>query len=148
MEDLILNMRVVLGTAFSLYLTTHGAHWNVEGATFYALHAMYKDQYEEIWGSLDDIAEQIRALDAYAPFSMQTYQELSLIEEAKEGPFVNQGMLLSLMDAHEILIDQMTICMQMATEQNQQGLANFLGGRIEAHQKHRWMLRSTARSTV
>jgi starvation-inducible DNA-binding protein len=146
MEQIIHNLRQVLGTAFSLYLSTHGAHWNVEGKDFYQFHNLFKDQYEEIWESLDGIAEQLRALDSYAPASMAEYLTLSLIDEnPQNGPLILQGALLTLCEDHEVLIDLMAITIQMADEANQQGLVNFLGGRIEAHQKHRWMLRSSAR---
>jgi starvation-inducible DNA-binding protein len=145
MEELTAIMQQVLATAFSVYLSTHGAHWNVEGPNFYGLHSMFKDQYDDQWEALDRHAEQLRALDAKAPASLSAYSALSMVGEIDPQPFILQGVLLALMEAHETLIDLMTVALQMATDENQQGLANFLGERIETHQKHRWMLRSTAR---
>lgn len=38
----------------------------MEGPGFFALHAAFQTQYEELFLAIDEIAERIRALDAYA----------------------------------------------------------------------------------
>jgi starvation-inducible DNA-binding protein len=144
--NLIEAMRAVLGTSFSLYLMTHGAHWNVEGRDFYQLHKMLEDQYTEMWEANDKIAESIRTLDAYAPASMARFLELSRVEELGMSPIDADAMLVHLMASHEIIVDLMTEALHIADEMNEQGIVNLLGDRIEAHQKHRWMLRSTAKN--
>jgi DNA-binding ferritin-like protein len=40
------------------------------------------------------------------------------------------------------MLDLLNQVFQVATEENQQGIANFIAERIDAHQKHGWMLRS------
>lgn len=145
MENLIQGMRETLATAFSLYVATHGFHWNVEGPDFYQLHKMLDDQYNDIWSSLDDIAEHLRALDAYAPQSMDRFIELSRLPGAPPAPLGARDMLINLVSAHEILILMMKETLHAAEEHDQQGIVNFLGGRIEMHQKHRWMLRASAK---
>ena len=145
MEKLIHAMRQVLATSFVLYMTTHGAHWNVEGPDFYQLHKMLDDQYNEIWAALDDIAEHLRALDAYTPQSLTRIVELSVVEESLPAPTSVHDYLTQLIMAHEALCDLMLEALTLAEECGQQGIVNFLGGRIEMHQKHRWMLRATAK---
>jgi starvation-inducible DNA-binding protein len=145
MENLIEGMRQTLGTAFALYVTTHCCHWNVEGPTFYEIHKMLEDQYNDIWESLDDIAEHLRQLDAYTPMSMNRFIELSRIPGAEPAPIGVREMMLQLMTANEIMIDMLNETLHMAEDCDQQGIVNFLAGRIEKHQKHRWMLRASAK---
>lgn len=57
----------VLADTYFLYLKTRNFHWNVEGPKFRSLHLMFEEQYRDLWQSLDDIAERIRARGAYAP---------------------------------------------------------------------------------
>lgn len=138
-------MRQALGSAFSLYMMTHGYHWNVEGADFYQVHKMFQDQYEEQWAAIDDIAERIRALDEYAPQSLQSLLTLSRISSPEyERRMAPREMAIDLMNAHEEMIMVWTEALALATNEAEHGLANFIGARIEAHQKHRWMLRATA----
>lgn len=145
MDELIQMMRVTLGTAFALYLTTQGFHWNVEGRDFYQAHGLFGSQYEEQLDAIDKIAENIRSLDEYAPQSMVSLQSLSLIESLEYDHRMSfEEMSTYLMQAHDILISHMNEVLALAERENENGIANFIGGRIEEHQKQRWMLRASA----
>ena len=144
-ENLVEGMRETLGTAFSLYVMSHTAHWNCEGPLFFETHKMLELIYQEIWGSLDDIAEHLRALDAYTPMTMTRFSELSQIPDCPPAPFSSREMLVFLVNANETMIQVLLTTLHLAEEVDEQGLVNFLGGRIEAHQKHRWMLRASAK---
>jgi starvation-inducible DNA-binding protein len=64
------SLTQVLGETFGLYVQTHGYHWNVEGPQFRQLHMLFEEQYQSLWAALDEIAERIRCLGAYAPGSL------------------------------------------------------------------------------
>jgi starvation-inducible DNA-binding protein len=70
----------LLADTYTLYLKTHGFHWNVEGPMFNTLHEMFMTQYTELWGALDLVAERIRALGFPAPATYQEFGKLSTIE--------------------------------------------------------------------
>jgi starvation-inducible DNA-binding protein len=144
MDKLISAMKIVLGTTFALYSKTHGAHWNVEGPLFPAYHQLFGDLYTEIWASIDDIAEQIRQLDAYAPQSLERLVELSRIKGTNEV-MVAADLLAMLVKDNETLIATLTETLHLAEAEDKQGLVNFLAARIEAHSKQRWQLRATAK---
>ena len=142
MDKLISAMKIVLGTTFSLYVKTHAAHWNVEGPLFPAYHRLFGDLYAEVWASIDDIAEQVRQLDAYAPQSLERLIELSRIKSTNEV-MVAADLLTMLVKDNETLIVTLTETLHLAEAEDKQGLVNFLAGRIEAHSKARWQLRAT-----
>lgn len=144
MDKLISAMKIVLGTAFSLYLRLHAAHWNVEGPLFAEMHALFEMMYEENWKAIDAIAEQIRQLDAYAPASFERMIELSRIQTTNEV-FPPHEMLVSLLRDTETMIATLTEAFHVAEQADKQGLANFLAGRLEAHSKFRWQLRASAK---
>lgn len=144
MDKLISLMKVVLGTAFTLYLKTHGCHWNVEGFAMPYLHQFFGMIYEDIWNSLDDHAEQIRQLDAYAPCSLERFVELSRIKSSNEV-LPPSDMIVMLLKDNEVLIAVMTEALHAAEAEDRQGLINFLAERLEAHSKWRWQLRATAK---
>jgi len=66
-ESVVDGLKRVLADSYTLYIKTHGHHWNVTGPNFPALHAMFEEQYTELAGAVDTIAERIRALHAAAP---------------------------------------------------------------------------------
>jgi starvation-inducible DNA-binding protein len=144
MEQLIQTMKECLGTVMVLYFKTHGFHWNVEGAIFPAYHKFFEEQYEKMWESVDGFAEQIRQLDAYSPSSLGRMIELSKINEQPKVPEPVE-MIEELFQDHCTLITMLTEAFTIATQENKQGLANFLADKIEDHTKMRWMLRATGK---
>lgn len=143
-DALISAMKTVLGTAFGLYLKTHQFHWNVEGPLFVSLHELFGDQYAEIHAAVDDIAEKIRQLDAYAPGTMERLTQLSRVSSEASVPAA-RDMLVMLVKDNETMIEVLNEALDAAKNAKQEGIVNFLGGRVEAHAKHRWMLRATAK---
>ena len=92
----------LLADTYTLYLKTHNFHWNVTGPQFNDLHAMFMEQYTEMWQAVDDIAERIRALGATAPGSYKAFAALTNIEES-DGELSAQDMVKQLVDGHETL---------------------------------------------
>lgn len=144
MEQLSESMKILLASTFSLYLKTHFFHWNVEGVDFYQFHKLFQEQYEEIYDTIDVMAEKIRTLDAYAPGSFSRYMELSAIDDAVEIP-ATMEMIGTLLIDHTTLIELLTRTFSIANSLNKQDIANYIAERLDAHNKHIWMLRSTIR---
>lgn len=141
MNDLIQEMKVSLASTFSFYLKAHGFHWNVEGPNFPQYHEFLGDLWEETFGAVDPLAEHLRTLEAYAPASLSRYSELSIIKDELNIP-VAISMMTKLRNDNQAIIDQLTKTQALAEKYKKMGLANFLQDRIDAHEKHGWMLRS------
>src|SRR5512134_3097656 len=75
------SLNQVLADSYALLSLTHLAHWNVEGPGFFALHAAFQTQYEELFLAIDEIAERIRALDAYAIGGLGTLAQAAQMKE-------------------------------------------------------------------
>lgn len=141
--ELIDNMKTVLADTFTMYIKAHGYHWNVIGSDFPQLHEFFQDLYEELHGATDDIAEQIRQIDAFAPGTLQRMKELSGVAEDDKIP-VAANMITNLITANEVLLTALTVAYKQADTDEEFGLANFLQDRMMAHKKHGWMLKATA----
>jgi len=142
MEELVNLMRKVLADSFAFYLKAHNFHWNVEGKDFKQYHDFFGGLYEEVHGAIDGIAEEIRSLDAYAPGSFSKYAELTSILENNNYPPV-EVMIRELSTDNQKVIRSLEAAFSMSERFNQIGLSDFIAGRIDAHQKHAWMLRAS-----
>ncbi|MCK9488281.1 MAG: DNA starvation/stationary phase protection protein [Xanthomonadales bacterium] len=131
----------LLGDNYTLYLKTHGFHWNVTGPMFNTLHQMFEEQYNELWLATDEIAERIRALGLFAPASSDRFGELSSIKEETGIPEW-QGMVQQLVEGHEAAARTARKVFTVADEANDQPTADLVTGRMQAHEKTAWMLRS------
>lgn len=144
-NELVERMKVVLATSFSFYLKTHYFHWNVEGPNFPQYHELFGKIYEEVFDSIDSIAEHIRALDAYAPGSLGRFKELSSIMDETNVP---SGIIMcqKLLKDNDTLLQDLMFAYTEADKAKELGLANFLQDRMDIHKKHGWMLRSTIKA--
>ena len=131
----------LLDDTYTLYLKTHNFHWNVTGSMFNALHTMFMVQYNELWLSLDEIAERIRALDQFAPGSGSQYAKLSSIKEETGVPDW-KAMVAQLVSGHETCARTAREAFKRAAEANDQPSADLATTRMQAHEKTAWMLRS------
>ena len=131
----------LLADSYTLYIKTHGFHWNVTGPMFNTLHLMFMDQYTELWNALDLIAERIRALGCYAPGSHKKYSQLSSIPESEEN-IPAQKMIEQLLEGHEMVAQTARSVFGVAETGHDEATLDLLTQRLQIHEKTAWMLRS------
>lgn len=141
MEQLIQQLKVILGTNFALYLKSHGFHWNIEGANFPQYHDFLNGFYTEVFNQNDPIAEHIRQLDSYAPGSLERMLELADLEESQNIPMA-LAMMAELKRDNDRYIIHLRAGIVAAEQADEPAIGNFLQDLLGAHQKKAWMLRS------
>lgn len=136
------DLKTLLATQYAFVVKAQYFHWNVEGSDFSQLHKFFGEIYEEVYeNSIDSTAEFVRVLDEYTPGSFERFQELSLVSGQTKIPRARL-MIEELYADTQIVIDLLNQCFAAAEQENQQGVADFIAGRIDAMGKHGWMLRS------
>ena len=144
MEQLIEQLKIILGTNFGLYFKAHTYHWNVEGPNFSQYHEFLGGFYDSVFDQTDSIAEHIRALGSYAPTSLSRMLELSKVSEtvAIPSPLI---MMSELVADNAAYITELRAGIALAEAADEPAVGNFLQDILDAHQKHGWMLRSFTR---
>ena len=136
------NLKTLLATEYAFVIKAQFFHWNVEGPDFAQLHEFFGDLYNEVYdNSINRTAEYIRTLDDYAPGSFERFMELSRLSGQTKVPRARL-MIEELLIDNGQMIELLNECFAAAEAENQQGIANFVAERIDAHGKHGWMLRS------
>jgi starvation-inducible DNA-binding protein len=137
-------LKQVLADTFVIYFKTHSFHWNVEGPLFKSLHELFEEQYTELWQATDELAERIRALEAYAPDNFATVLKQAKLDEAGQTPDA-EGMLKQLIDDHMTISANLQKQIQDVMDAGDELTADMLIARGQIHEKYAWMLRSTAK---
>lgn len=136
------SLKVALASSYVFVIKTQNFHWNVEGPNFPQYHQFLGDLYDEVYdNAIDRTAELVRQLDGYAPGSITRFSELSIVEDQVKIPRA-ELMMQELYIDNEKLLAMWKEMFPMAEQENQQGIADFIASRIDAHGKHAWMLRS------
>jgi len=105
------------------------------------LHTAFQTQYEELFTAIDEIAERVRALDAYAIGGLKQLGQTANMQEFV-SPLSQSDYVRKLIKANEKLVADATKARDLAGEANDPESQDLMIGRITLHQKTIWMLKS------
>ena len=138
--SLAVALSTCLANATVMYHRTHGFHWNVVGEDFPQWHDKFAEIYDDVYGSLDPIAENIRKIGAFPPFRLTELSARATVLDAEVTNFSPITLVADLLVTNAGVLESLMAAFEIASATNQQGIANFLAERIDAHQKWNWQL--------
>ena len=135
------NLKVLLASTQSFAIKSQNFHWNIEGSNFPQYHEFYDTLYKDVNDTIDIIAEYIRTLDHYTPGSLQRYAQLTVIQDQTKIPRAELMFQESLQDC-QVMSQLVVAIFDEATNENQQGIANFMAELQDLYGKKAWFIRS------
>lgn len=134
-------LRQVVADSYALLGQSHLCHWNVRGPSFFSLHEAFEEQYTELFGAIDAIAERIRALGALAPGGLQNLAQMAGMTEIEED--ANPAhMVEHLVSANQQLVGNLKKARDIAGKAGDTETEDMMIARIQVHEKTIWMLKS------
>jgi len=135
------SLKILLASTQSFAIKTQNFHWNVEGSNFPQYHMFLDTLYQDVNKTIDPIAEYVRVLGSYTPGSLQRYAELTIIEDQTKIPRA-QLMFVELLQDTEKMGDLVVQIFDQATQDRQQGIANYMAELQDLYGKKAWFIRS------
>jgi starvation-inducible DNA-binding protein len=147
-EELAECLAEVLSDVTVMYHVTQGYHWNVKGKDFSQFHDFFEEIYEDVSGSVDPLAENILKIGFDSPFSIQDFASRTScnMEPVRSGDPIR--MVSSLMEINGKVIACLSKAFHCAEKCDEQGVADFLAGRLDMHKKWHWQLTATTGNNV
>jgi starvation-inducible DNA-binding protein len=141
-EELGKKLAHLLSDVTALGFLAQGYHWNVKGPSFYQFHEFFAEIYADVDGAIDPLAENIRKLGYDAPYLLSDFAGMTCIHEERQfgDPMT---MVESLARVNGVVTACYVEAFGMADACNEQGIADFIAGRIDLHKKWQWQLEST-----
>lgn len=140
--ELARSLACVLASAYVVQLKLHGFHWNVKGKDFTEFHGFFGMLQEDIYGSIDGIAENILKLGYDAPGSLSEMVHLSCVDDKTVHVGEPIDMTMQFLHDNEKLIDKIQFASNIAEECREFGIMDFLAGREDIHKKWSWQARA------
>ena len=140
------GLTAMLADAYVLMVKTQGFHWNVVGPLFVSLHELTEQQYQDLFGAIDKMAERIRALGYPAPTSIADLMPHSALAEAHGSNFSAEQMVSALISDHETVSRRLRDAVEVAEDLRDAATADMLTERLQVHEKAIWMLRAIVAS--
>jgi starvation-inducible DNA-binding protein len=130
-----------LADTYALYQKTHLYHWNTKGPRFGQLHTLFETQYNELWASLDLMAERVRAVGVLAPTHGDMAKRTTIGTDNDPAPS-EDAMLRALLEGNEAVVRSARKALKVAEEAGDQASADLMTERCAAGEKAAWMLRA------
>jgi starvation-inducible DNA-binding protein len=141
-ENVADGLKRMLADTYVLYTKTQNFHWNVTGPKFRSLHLLFEEQYKDLAGATDLIAERIRALDVIAPGTHGEFAKLTALKE-QTAPLSALKMVEALMKDHETVAKTAKSVIELSQEAEDDVTEDMMTERRRVHHEAAWMLRST-----
>ena len=135
------SLKVLLASTQSFAIKSQNFHWNIEGSNFPQYHEFFDTLYGDVSGTIDKIAEYIRILGHYTPGSLTRYAELSVIQDQTKIPRA-ELMFVETLEDTEVMIKLVVEMFDVATQERQQGIANYMAELQDLYAKKAWFIRS------
>jgi starvation-inducible DNA-binding protein len=135
-------LKLVLADTFVLYMKTYAVHWNYKGAKFFSVHKLTEQHYQELADAIDEIAERIRAKGDEAPISLENILGSADLSEMRNNGANDDQAIRELVASHELLAKRSKESADQLMNEGDLFSSDLMIGRIGAHEKAAWMLRS------
>jgi starvation-inducible DNA-binding protein len=140
--ELAAKLAKLLSDVVTAKFIFQGYHWNVLGPDFGEMHKFFGDLYEDVDGSIDDLAENILKVGFPAPYLLTDFVEMSDIKEPRYDGTNTPELLNSALGVNQSVLDCYNNAFAEAEKCNEQGLMDFLAGRIDMHKKWNWQIKA------
>lgn len=135
-----------LADSTRLYSKAHICHWNIEGANFHDRHLLLEVLYQDLWQSLDEIAERMRALGMKVPLSFEALAPYTSLKDLTQD-LDSDAMFQMLAADFHTLAALATEVSNLAEKGEDRATTDLLTARTQLLEKHAWMLEASLKAS-
>ena len=136
----------IVADTFALYVKTKNFHWHMSGPHFRDYHLMLDDQGDQIFASIDPLAERVRKLGKRTLTSIAAIGKTTRIKD-NDAEFVDpENMLLELLEDNKACAAAMRDAHGICDDADDSGSAGLLETYIDETERRVWFLFEASRS--
>jgi starvation-inducible DNA-binding protein len=124
------NLNQLLADTMTLRDLYKKHHWQVAGHTFYQLHLLFDKHHSEQTELIDAIAERIQLLGGISIAMAHDVAETTIIPRPPRGREELPVQLSRLLEAHEIILEEVRAMARQASEAGDDGTNDLLVSQV------------------
>ena len=140
-RKLAVKLNELLANYQLFYQNLRGFHWNINGPSFFELHAKYEELYSSANQAIDVIAERILTLEERPLHSFSAYLHSAEISEAQDVCGAKESVSITIQNLGVLLQIEREL-LELASEAGDEGTNALMSDYIGAQEKEVWMLRA------
>ena len=138
--EIVQSLQKQVANAFILYLNYKHYHWQTFGPLFRDLHRLFDEFAEEVYETIDEIAERIRMIGQNPVSRIEEFLQTASISSAAQSSDMREMIREANQNSLQI-IREMRQAIKIADENDDPGTADVLTRFVQVHEKHEWWLR-------
>ena len=139
-SEVVKGLQQQVANAFILYLNYKHYHWQTFGPLFRDLHRLFDEFAEEVYETIDVLAERVRMIGQNPVSRIEEFQKTATIKSAADNTDMRE--MIKEADTNVIrIIKEMRQAIKTADESDDPGTADVLTRFVQIHEKHEWWLR-------
>lgn len=139
-QEVVKGLDAYLANLNVLYIKLHNLHWNIEGPSFFQLHAKFEEFYDGVADDLDAVAERILTLGSRPSASIKDYLKLASIKELESKGIGAEAAIDIIKDDFLFMLQEARRILSLAEEAKDQGTVDLMAGFIGNYEKSLWMI--------
>lgn len=145
-KDVAEALNGLVADAFVLYLKTKNFHWHVSGPNFRDYHLLLDEQAEQIFASIDPLAERVRKLGAKTLRSFDEILRLKSIDENGSDFVSPADMVQELLQDNRAMAEAMRKAHKTCDDAEDVASASLIEVYLDETEKRIWFLFETGRA--
>ena len=143
---IVAAINVLVADGFALYMKTKNFHWHVSGPHFRDYHVMLDEQADQIYASLDPLAERVRKIGGKTLRSIGEISKLQTLED-NDKPFVAPiDMLRELLEDNKKVAHAMREAHSVCDDNEDVATASLLEIYLDETERRVWFLFEASRA--
>ena len=136
----------LVADGFALYLKTKNFHWHLTGPNFRDFHLMLDEQADQIFASIDPLAERVRKLGATTLRSISHISKLQSIGDNNENFVGPLDMLTELMEDNKRVAVAMRKAHDICDDNEDYATASLIEIYLDETERRVWFLFESSRA--
>src|ERR1700761_916918 len=144
-RDISGELNALLADIIALYLKTKNFHWHMSGPYFRDYHLLLDEQSDQIYATVDPIAERVRKLGGTTLRSLGHAKRLARLSDNDADFVTPDDMLAELREDNQRLAGYMRATHELCDEYSDVATASLLENWIDEAERRVWFLFETGR---
>jgi len=137
------KLNELLSDLHVFYMNLRGLHWNITGKHFFKYHEKFEEQYEDVAGKIDEVAERILSLGFTPLHSFGDYLKHASLKEVQNVSEAGKAIEVVLEGFKELLAKEREI-LALTDELNDESTNALMSDYISEQEKLVWMFTASS----
>jgi starvation-inducible DNA-binding protein len=139
------ELNKLVADAFALYVKTKNFHWHMSGPHFRDYHVMLDEQADQIFATIDPLAERVRKLGCKTLRSISHIAELSRVDDDDREFVPPLEMLQELVADNKTCAENMRKAHKVCDDNDDPATASLLEVYLDETERRTWFLFEASR---